>query len=412
MGTFATAERAQSTRRIEFSLMQQERTRQALATSAGERNRARQPTPASIVGTGSLGQTVEHTPSQLSRTWYAHRRRTPSPAACRTAAKMNGGAYCSAAGQSCTILSLDTLSIQLYCTIMSLLSAQPLIYVYSGVLVLTRPRMQVVTTVPTDHEEVGLGGHLDVEQPGDPQRVEDLPPLPEPNHKERASQACCGCTVVFCIIGVLVGIPHAHSRQPLYSGQLPRDTLAIGQLLLYIEAAIALFCLAGLMFGDPGVLKRSQQRCFPLPPEVLRCLRAGQVPGRQNLYTSGGQFCVRCLIWRPEAQPPTYRSHVHHCSICRMQMGSNPIASPVLTLISTIDLARECSQADGRCVRVASPGQSERCVSDFDHHCGVFGRCIAGEGWRGNMGYFKGILLMFVAGLITCTVTISDSARR
>jgi len=219
-------------------------------------------------------------------------------------------------------------------------------------------------------EEVALGGHLDVEQPSDPQRVEDLPPLPEPDHKTRWSQACTGCTVVVVIIGFLVSMPHLQTRQSLYSGQPSWDTIAIGQLLLYIEAAIALFCLAGLMFGDPGVLKRSQQRCFPLPPEVLRCLRAGEVPGRQNVYTSGGQFCVRCLIWRPEARPPMYRDHVHHCSIC------------------------------------------QRCVSDFDHHCGVFGRCIAGEGWRGNMGYFKGILLMFVAGLITCTVTISDSARR
>ena len=31
----------------------------------------------------------------------------------------------------------------------------------------------------------------------------------------------------------------------------------------------------------------------------------------------------------------------------------------------------------------------------------VFGRCIAGRGWRGNMGYFKGVLACAMGGVIT-----------
>ena len=42
--------------------------------------------------------------------------------------------------------------------------------------------------------------------------------------------------------------------------------------------------------------------------------------------------------------------------------------------------------------------------------CGVFGRCIAGRGWRGNMGFFKGILLCAFAGIVTCIFTVASVA--
>ena len=32
----------------------------------------------------------------------------------------------------------------------------------------------------------------------------------------------------------------------------------------------------------------------------------------------------------------------------------------------------------------------------------VFGRCIAGDGCGGNMGYFKGLIMMGLLGCATC----------
>ena len=200
--------------------------------------------------------------------------------------------------------------------------------------------------------------------------LNDLPPLPTPDRQTMRSQAASGCTVVLMLIAVLAGLPHSVGNN--YGGPWEHGNFRLRQLglvALYIEAFFAILCLLGIMWGDPGVLKRSPETCFPLPQNIAEKLRQKQsLAGLENVYEGQHVFCVRCCIWRPDSSPPLYRDNTHHCSTC------------------------------------------QRCVADFDHHCGVFGRCIAGKGWQGNMGYFKGILMMMFFGLITCIGTVAATA--
>mmetsp|Transcript_38945 Transcript_38945/g.64683 ORF Transcript_38945/g.64683 Transcript_38945/m.64683 type:complete len:308 (+) Transcript_38945:52-975(+) len=182
--------------------------------------------------------------------------------------------------------------------------------------------------------------------------VNALPPLPTPDHCTMCAEAACGCTFVLVLIAFFVGT--AHSISYYAGGSIRTATL----FCIYAEAVIAIICLLGLLIGDPGVIKRSPEVTFPLPARVTEFLAQGKpLDELQNITEERGTFCVRCLVWRPAGSAG---SEVHHCNTC------------------------------------------QRCVKDFDHHCGVFGRCIAGNGFGGNMGYFKTLIGMACVAAITC----------
>jgi len=180
-----------------------------------------------------------------------------------------------------------------------------------------------------------------------------LPAMPPPRLMSMRTEAACGCTTVLAIIGVCVGGTH---WSVLVLGKMDNPFPPLFLSAIWAEALVALLCLAGLMFGDPGVVERSELRCLPMPDDIADLLRAGQaIPADMRNIEDAvqGTYCVRCMVWRGHDEK------AHHCSTC------------------------------------------QRCVTDFDHHCGVFGRCIAGRGCRGNMGYFKVIIAMALMGIVT-----------
>lgn len=195
----------------------------------------------------------------------------------------------------------------------------------------------------------------------------ELPPPPEPLHVKMRKEACRGCALVLFIIIVLVSIVHG----TVYAGAQLRPGSESNWLLvwfIYIEAGVALYCLAELMWGDPGVITRSLENVVPVPPIVMEKLRAGEsLSDLHNIVEGNASYCVRCCIWR-RPTPGSTISTAHHCSTCNC------------------------------------------CVDHFDHHCGVFGRCIAGKlrwGQLGNLVHFYLIQATGVVAMLTALTSVA-----
>ena len=181
----------------------------------------------------------------------------------------------------------------------------------------------------------------------DAQLLAKLPPLPTPDYRTQYLERARGTGLVLSLIAVFV----AATTSILQTAQVNEAFTWAGCSVIWAEAIVALICLAGIQLGDPGEVKRTDSTCLPIPTEVKRYLsgeRADRPLG--NIDGDDGRvYCVRCFLWRPY---DVVRHKVHHCRTC------------------------------------------QRCVTEFDHHCGVLGRCIAGNQWRlrGNMCFFVGLI--------------------
>merc|ERR1719330_422543 len=199
--------------------------------------------------------------------------------------------------------------------------------------------------------------------------ISALPPLP-PRHPEYWMEPFCGICFVggSCafFVSMVRGLVLADNKASKGKENLG---LQIADWGIMIEAGLAVFCVLYILFGQAGMIRRSRTTCYPMPPQVEATLReaalqrhAPDLTHLSNIYNEDrsvdrGSFCVRCLVWRPQRG-------AHHCSTC------------------------------------------QRCVTYFDHHCGVFGRCIVG----GNMCCFSLLIGLFPAAFVTMFVAMMFSS--
>ena len=164
--------------------------------------------------------------------------------------------------------------------------------------------------------------------------IASLPPLPEPRRALLCRERLAGVAVVGSINGVLhVAARVAHHGYGFGYAPLWDVLLAIGTY----ETVFAFLALLAIHLVDAGVIRRSADRCLPLPPElagvVKRLGRGRALVGVSNpTRDDGSSYCVRCFVWRrpPRSSPSGLESlgarctgdmtprslSGHHCSTC------------------------------------------------------------------------------------------------
>jgi len=208
-----------------------------------------------------------------------------------------------------------------------------------------------------------------------PYSINALPAPPDPKYDVQNREEMIGCLVVISISCGMVAAGNGFTFQvvrDLFDGHASVGK-AFPHLVLILCGLLSWICLAGMLLGDPGVVQRGEETCYPIPPAILTKLKTGQAviaKGKSMAHANVlsddrlSSYCVRCFVWRPLG--------THHCSICGV------------------------------------------CVRDFDHHCNFYGRCVAGPPHcGGNWCWFNGmILITFVAGLsfVVCLISLARDA--
>jgi len=132
-----------------------------------------------------------------------------------------------------------------------------------------------------------------------------LPPKPKANRAQQFGEELRGIALVGILIVGFVGLATA------IAVTRPPSAVAWGfAAAAYVEAAIAVLCLTRILRSDLGVIQRSADTSFPMPPVLAVRLAASEaLDGLDNPRDSSNSYCVRCCVWRP--------NDAHHCSTVR-----------------------------------------------------------------------------------------------
>ena len=252
-------------------------------------------------------------------------------------------------------------------------------------------------------------------------RIHSLPPLPERHIWTMRRESAVGCTLVLILVSLLVSLTQGVALAP--GAAAPRGLIWAALVLIYTEAAVALVCLLGLLFGNPGELKRSPQTCFPMPEPVADRLSRGEsLDGLANVSSDGRTYCEPLPGLDSQQDRRRARSELGPGLGPRLGLavqGQPPSMNGASALQALPWPQPSPSALPGvRCLvwrrdelNIHHCSTCNRCVCHFDHHCGVFGRCIAGDGFGGNMGYFKTIIGMAAAGCVRgCRAELASPA--
>lgn len=194
-----------------------------------------------------------------------------------------------------------------------------------------------------------------------------------------------GCAIILTIIAVLAACMYVFSLLGVDHTNLPDGVARAFQMLIWIEAGLAMISFIGVHAKDPGIVQRSPSTCSPMPEEVARRLSEGiEICSLGNVWDGQKSFCMRCLVWRDPASDPVQdegcRAASHDmCGFIHCGTGSR---------------AHHCSTC-------------ERCVLNFDHHCQVLGVCIAGQGFSGNVLFYHSLVAMGISGPATLLTLVS-----